>query len=107
MAPVTVSTRGRRCGSAGSVPLALPSGIRLLQKLRESVIYGEPRGSIEAEESMGEVIQGPWRQREGPDQMRALSDEITRMTGALERLRELHKRGEALDLQADLDAGRK
>ena len=56
---------------------------------------------------MGEVIEGPWRQREGPDLMRARSDEIARMTAALERLRELHKRGEVLDLRADLDAGRK
>jgi len=56
---------------------------------------------------MGEIIEGPWRQREGPDLMRALSDEIARMTAALERLRELHKRGEALDLRGDLDAGRK
>jgi len=56
---------------------------------------------------MGEVITGPWRQREGPDLMRALDDEITRMTAALERLRELHRRGEALDLRGDVDAGRK
>jgi hypothetical protein len=56
---------------------------------------------------MGEVIVGPWRQREGPDLMRALGDEIVRMTAALERLRELHKRGEALDLRGDVDAGRK
>ena len=56
---------------------------------------------------MGEIIEGPWRQREGPDLMRALSDEIARMTAALERLRELHKRGEALGGRADLDASRK
>jgi len=56
---------------------------------------------------MGEVIEGPWRRREGPDLMRALSDEIERMTVALERLRELHKRGEVVDLRADVDAGRK
>jgi len=55
---------------------------------------------------MGEIIEGPWRQREGPDLMRALADEIARMTAALERLRELHKRGEALGLRADMDAGR-
>jgi hypothetical protein len=78
----------------------------LLQNLRESVIDGTPRG-YEAEASMGEVIVGPWRQREGPDLMRALGDEIVRMTAALERLRELHKRGEALDLRGDVDAGRK
>ena len=56
---------------------------------------------------MGEVIVGPWRQREGPDLTGALSEEIARMTAALERLRELHKRGEALDLRGDVDAGRK
>ena len=56
---------------------------------------------------MGEIVEGPWRRRDGPDLMRALSEEIARMTAALERLRELHKRGEALDLRADLDAGRK
>jgi hypothetical protein len=56
---------------------------------------------------MGEIIEGPWRQREGPDLMPALSDEIARMTAALERLRELHKRGAALDLRGDVDAGRK
>jgi hypothetical protein len=63
--------------------------------------------SIRVEGFMGEVIEGPWRQREGPDLMRALSDEIARMTAALERLRELHKRGEALDLRGDVDAVRK
>jgi hypothetical protein len=56
---------------------------------------------------MGEIIEGPWRKREGPDLMRALSDEIVRMMAALERLRELHKRGEALDLRGDADAGAK
>ncbi len=56
---------------------------------------------------MGEVVEGPWRQREGPDLMHALTDEITRMTAALERLRELHKRGEVLGLRGDVDAGRK
>jgi hypothetical protein len=56
---------------------------------------------------MGEVIHGPWRQRQGPDEMRALGDDIARMTTALERLRELHQRGEALGLHAILDAGRK
>jgi hypothetical protein len=55
---------------------------------------------------MGEVIEGPWRQRTGPDLMHAVSEEITRMTAALERLREVHKRGEALDLRRDVDAGR-
>ncbi len=55
---------------------------------------------------MGEVVEGPWRRREGPDLMRALSDEIARMTAALERLRELHKRGEVVDLRAVLDTGR-
>ena len=47
---------------------------------------------------MVEVIEGPWRRPEGPDLMRALDDEIGRMTAALERLRELHKRGEVVDL---------
>ena len=54
---------------------------------------------------MGEVIEGPWRRREGPDLMRALSDEIARMTAALERLRELHKRGEVVDLRAVIEGG--
>jgi hypothetical protein len=52
---------------------------------------------------MGVVIEGPWRRPEGPDLMRALSDEITRMTTALERLRELHKRGEVVDMRAALE----
>ena len=56
---------------------------------------------------MGEVIEGPWRQRQGPDLMRALSDELARMTAALDRLRELHTRGEALDLRGEADAGAK
>jgi hypothetical protein len=56
---------------------------------------------------MGEVIEGPWRQREGPDLMRILSHEIARMTAALEQLRELHQRGEALDTRGDADAGAK
>jgi hypothetical protein len=56
---------------------------------------------------MGQVIEGPWRRPDGPDLMRTLSDEIDRMTAALERLRELHKRGEIVDLQAVLDGGRK
>ena len=54
---------------------------------------------------MGEVIVGPWRQREGPDLTRALNDEIARMTAALERLRELHKRGEALDPRGECGRG--
>jgi hypothetical protein len=56
---------------------------------------------------MGEVIQGPWRRREGPEIMWALGDEIVRMTAALERLRDLRKRGEVVDLQVVLDGGRK
>jgi hypothetical protein len=56
---------------------------------------------------LGEIIEGPWRQRKGPDLMRALSDEIARMTAALERLRELHRRGQVLDLRGDVDTGRK
>ena len=47
---------------------------------------------------MGEVIQGPWRRQYIPDVTDVLSDEIDRMRQALERLRELHKRGEVLDL---------
>jgi hypothetical protein len=39
--------------------------------------------------------------------MRAISSPSARMTTALERLRELHQRGEALGLHAILDAGRK
>ena len=38
---------------------------------------------------MGEVIRGPWRRPQGPDLTRVLSDEIARMTRALEDLREL------------------
>jgi hypothetical protein len=47
---------------------------------------------------MGEVVVGPWRRQEGPDLTGALSAEIARMTAALERLRELRKRGEPRDL---------
>jgi len=54
---------------------------------------------------MGEVVEGPWRRREGVDLMHALSEEIARMTAALDRLRELHKRGEVVDLRAVIDAG--
>lgn len=43
---------------------------------------------------MGEVIRGPWRRPQGPDLTRVLSDEIARMTRALEDLRELHQRRE-------------
>jgi hypothetical protein len=53
---------------------------------------------------MGEVIQGPWRRPRNPDLMRVLSDEIARMTRALEDLRELHQRREAVDLPNALDA---
>ena len=56
---------------------------------------------------MGEVIHGPWRRPQNPDLMRVLRDEIARMVRALEDLRELHKRGEALDLRGDVDGGRK
>jgi hypothetical protein len=56
---------------------------------------------------MGEVIEGPWRRREGTDLMLALSEEIARMAAALERLRELHKRGEVVDLKVDGGAGTK
>jgi len=55
---------------------------------------------------MGEIIEGPWHRREGTDLMHALSEEIARMTAALERLRELQKRGEVVDLRAVLDSGR-
>jgi hypothetical protein len=55
---------------------------------------------------MGEIIEGPWHRREGADLMHALSEEIARMTAALERLRELQKRGEVVDLRAVLDSGR-
>jgi hypothetical protein len=79
----------------------------LLQKLRESVKARDTSGEHRAEAFMGEVIEGPWRRRGGPDLMRALSEEIARMTAALERLRELHKRGEALKLQGEADAGAK
>jgi len=43
---------------------------------------------------MGAVIQGPWRRPKVPDMTRVLSDEIARMTRALEELRELHLRNE-------------
>jgi hypothetical protein len=52
---------------------------------------------------MGTVIQGPWRRPKVPDMTRVLSDEIARMTRALEELRELHLRSEragAVDLSA-------
>ncbi len=77
-----------------------------LQKLHESVIT--PDSGMEMRRApMGEVIEGPWRRREGADLMHALSEEIARMTAALERLRELHKRGEVVDLRAVFDAGGK
>jgi hypothetical protein len=56
---------------------------------------------------MGEVIKGPWRVPPEPDLPRTLGDEITRMAMALERLRDLYQRGEVVDLQAVLDAGRR
>jgi hypothetical protein len=77
----------------------------MLQQSRESVIDGN--AGLRRGRSMGEIIEGPWRRRDGPDLMRALTDEIARMTAALERLRELHKRGEVVDLRTVLDAGRK
>ncbi len=43
---------------------------------------------------MGEVVQGPWRRPSNLDLTRVLSDEIARMTRALEELRELHQRNE-------------
>jgi hypothetical protein len=56
---------------------------------------------------MGEVIKGPWRLPDEPDLSRTLGDEIARMAMALERLRDLYQRGEVVDLQAILDAGRR
>jgi len=56
---------------------------------------------------MGEVIKGPWRPPHEPDLPRTLGDEIARMAMALERLRDLYQRGEVVDLQAVLDAGRR
>jgi len=58
---------------------------------------------------MGEVIRGPWRRPQGPDLTRVLSDEIARMTRALEDLRELHLRREqaaAADLRAVSEGGK-
>jgi hypothetical protein len=52
---------------------------------------------------MGEVIRGPWRRPQSPDLTRVLSDEIARMTRALEDLRELHQRREQAAV-ADLPA---
>jgi hypothetical protein len=43
---------------------------------------------------MGEVIQGPWGRRNVSDLTGVLTEEITRMTRALEDLRELHRRSE-------------
>jgi hypothetical protein len=47
---------------------------------------------------MGEVIQGPWKPADVPDLMRTLDDELVRMIAALEKLRELHRRGERVEL---------
>jgi len=58
---------------------------------------------------MGEVIRGPWRRPQGPDLTRVLSDEIARMTRALEDLRELHQRREqagAAELRAVSEGGK-
>ncbi len=52
---------------------------------------------------MGEVIQGPWRRQQNPDLIRVLSEEITRMTRALEDLRELYRRREVVDLPMAMD----
>ena len=54
-----------------------------------------------------EVIKGRWRLPHVPDLPRTLGDEIARMAMALERLRDLYQRGEVVDLQAILDAGRR
>jgi hypothetical protein len=78
----------------------------LLQKLRESVIDGN-LGDSSWRHPWARSSKGLRGNGRGPDLMRALSDEIARMTAALERLRELHKRGEVLDLRGDVDAGRK
>ena len=48
---------------------------------------------------MGEVIQGPWRRPNIPDITDLLSHEIDRMRQALEKLRELHRMREELDLR--------
>ncbi|HEY2138046.1 MAG TPA: hypothetical protein VGH49_19325 [Xanthobacteraceae bacterium] len=56
---------------------------------------------------MGEVIKGPWKPPKVPDLMRAFGDEIARMTIALEKLRDLHKKGEAIDPEAVPDRGHK
>ena len=55
---------------------------------------------------MGTVIQGPWQRSKVPDMTRVLSDEIARMTRALEELRELHQRNEVAALPA-VGEGRK
>ena len=56
---------------------------------------------------MGMVIQGPCRRPKVPDLTRVLSDEIARMTRALDELRELHQRNEqAIELPA-VGEGRK
>jgi hypothetical protein len=58
---------------------------------------------------MGTVIQGPWRRLKVPDVTCVLSDEIARMTRALEELRELHQRNEraaAAELPAVGEAGK-
>jgi len=47
---------------------------------------------------MGEVIQGPWRRPKSLGLTGVLSEEIARMTRALEDLRELHRRSERCEV---------
>ena len=61
-------------------------------------------GLISAGLFVGEVIQGPWKPTEIPDLMRTLDDELLRMINALEKLRELHRRGEGADVPVVVDA---
>ena len=51
---------------------------------------------------MGEVIHGPWRRPNIPGVTDLLSEEIARMTQALETLRELYRKREEPDLRASL-----
>jgi len=49
---------------------------------------------------MGEVIRGPWRRPNIPGVADLLSEEIARMTQALETLRELYRKREEPDMRA-------
>jgi hypothetical protein len=102
---VDAATKG---GGAGFVNARAAAGTRArvgtewLRARRESGIYTDS-DSFQRGLFVGEVIQGPWKAAEIPDLMRTLDDELLRMINALEKLRELHRRGEQVDLRAVLD----